>query len=278
MIPGYSRYHKYYNEIKSNSRPLEYLAKQDSIYFSVQKVLSEVKPDCALELGFGLGYTTYALNPQGIETIRVDLTESAINAAKEKFGDFYVNSDAFQYLGSIEKSFDLIIVNELIEHVQNPKKFISDLMNVAPKSHILITTPNKGIWRSLSWKTDNAPVHLHWFSETTFAKLIGGSNRQYGFVDFTDYHKAHPFYINFSSLSGKNASHVFNEDGTIQVEVTRKIPFRQFFYRLYYAILMFLRKDVFRAEATGKTLAVLIRPIEYSKLSLKQELLKNDYR
>lgn len=50
LIPGYNRYNEYYNEIKRHSRPLEYLAKQDSIYFSVQKVLQDIKPDCVLEL------------------------------------------------------------------------------------------------------------------------------------------------------------------------------------------------------------------------------------
>lgn len=259
-VPGYSRYYRYFDNVKNNHAPLDYLVSEDSIYWSVKQTLNMYRPLNVLELGSGLGYLTYALRQQGYEAIGVDLSEQAVTRAIDRFGAYYYCSDVFEYLGKIERKFDLIIVNEVIEHVQNPVKLIEDLKCASPSSYILFTTPNKDIWRNYSWKTDNAPVHLHWFSKQSLTMVLEKLNLQFEFLNFSEYHKTYPLFIDFDKMSNNNADHIFKENGIVRMESNGRNSLKSIFYPLYYSVLRILGRDIFQADTEGKTIACIIKP------------------
>jgi 2-polyprenyl-3-methyl-5-hydroxy-6-metoxy-1,4-benzoquinol methylase len=67
-VPGYDRYYKYKNKVKTIENPLQYLAGTEEAYWVIDNAL---KPDIGkkdlkiLECGCGMGYLTYFLHKVG---------------------------------------------------------------------------------------------------------------------------------------------------------------------------------------------------------------------
>ena len=100
--------------------------------------------DCAC----GAGYGSFILSLQN-EVTGIDLSEEAINYAKKR----YVNNGLGFVLGTAEKlpfknkSFDVIVSFETIEHLKNPGKFILEVKRVLKDNGTLIvSTPNKSVF------------------------------------------------------------------------------------------------------------------------------------
>ena len=78
------------------------------------------------------------------------------------------------YIGSIHENlfsnikFDLIILNQVLEHIPNPNKLLKEISNkLSQNGQIIISTPNVGsFYRKLfgtSWINWHIPYHLHHF-------------------------------------------------------------------------------------------------------------------
>jgi len=151
----------------------------------------------------------------------IDISEVAISKAREKF------PESIFYISSAEKmdcipdaSIDFIITIELLEHVQDVRKTVSEFSRVLkPNGRILFTTPCANRY-SFEWFSN--------FFSQTLEKSPDGFNR-FG----TD-----P-YEHVRRLTSDDISQVFSEVN-LSVE---KIRFRaHFFTRLSYLIYTTLRK------------------------------------
>jgi len=195
-VPGYHRYWKYADVVSKISNPLQYLTEKESPYWAVSKAVSEYtdnikKNPRIIEIGSGLGYFTYALKKAGYNIIGLDISEKAVENAKQRYGDFYISGDLYKY--SIENSglYDLVILTEVIEHIEDISSFISALSKlIQPKGQIIITTPNKSIYPSTAvWVSDFPPVHYWWLSKESFMYIAEKLNMKVSFVDFTEFYK-----------------------------------------------------------------------------------------
>lgn len=209
FVPGYDRYWNYLKLIKSFKNPLAYLASEEEMYFSVQKNLerlSELKKEKILEVGSGLGYLTFALQTAGYNVKGLDISQTAVDMATNEFGDFYIHSDISDFSKSNSGSIDIVILTEVIEHINEPLKFIEQiLLLLKPGGHIIITTPNKSLLpNTIVWKTENPPVHCWWFSEESLSFIAVKNNCTVSFFDFTEYYKPITKYVSFNTRSLKN--------------------------------------------------------------------------
>lgn len=143
--PGYMRYEEYAREILHTSNPATYLSRKEEMYYGLFKsVRTHIKKGASvLDVGCGLGYATYALNVLGYKATGLDISREAITKAKERYGDFFQCEDFFK-LTKDQKTYDVICMLELIEHVEDPSMFILHAMELLNEGGILIlTTPNK---------------------------------------------------------------------------------------------------------------------------------------
>lgn len=282
-IPGYERYHRYARDIKNHSNPLEYLAQTEEAYWGVKESLKQLVRDKAsttiLEIGSGLGYLTFALNQANYNVLGLDISPTAVNQAINNFGDHYLCTNLFDYALTHPATFDIVILTEVIEHVENPLAFFAAIHQLLkPGGHAIITTPNKSFYfKEIIWSTDLPPVHFWWFSEDSMIQLAKKTGLNIRFINFSSYYK-----INYSAIDMKVLHDrplpkpIFNQQGELIVQekpmprhfksqlrsVLFKIPFTKKVFRKLKAAL---NQNLVVCAQRGTVLcAVLQKPLESS--------------
>ncbi|MEZ0542281.1 class I SAM-dependent methyltransferase [Fibrella arboris] len=195
VVGGYCRYQQFHDQIKKQARPLQYLAEQEGIYWTILKSIQDqliVQTDRILEVGCGLGYLTYALRQEGYLATGIDISPEAISNATACYGPYYRAENIIGLSGRSQERYDVIIMTELIEHLEDPLLFLSEVRQLlAPNGKLLITTPNKSFLHKNreTWQSDLPPVHFWWFSEQSVQPIARRLNMQYQLLDFSDYNR-----------------------------------------------------------------------------------------
>lgn len=104
-----------------------------------------VKPDmCILEVGCGRGEDLTLFSRVKI-IVGLDVSEVALKMARKKpERRFHLICGSAEDLPFKRDSVDIVIASEVIEHLPNPRKFVSQASEVLRDSgRVMITTPNK---------------------------------------------------------------------------------------------------------------------------------------
>jgi len=228
-VRWYDRYWMYSQAVKEVNNPLNYLAEKEDIYWAIKKTLETTtnklpKSTNILEIGSGLGYLTYALNQEGYNTVGIDISQEAVRAANQNFGNFYCCEDLEDFVKNNESKFDFIIFTELIEHLSNIFDFFEKVTKLLKeKGRIILTTPNKTFYpASVIWATDLPPVHFWWFSEESLKYIAKEQKLIVSFLDFKDYYSKHKTIIDLTFIKIPITPPVFNEDGTLIQELNKE--------------------------------------------------------
>lgn len=184
-LPGYSRYAMYAAQVTRQARPLEWLAAQEEMYGFIAAELGQRGPGATgqvLEVGSGFGYLTWSLHAAGYRVRGLELSARAVEAARARFGDLFAVHDISRADPAVD-GVDVVVMTEVLEHVADPAALLASIARVLrPGGRALITTPNKSSApRGAYWLTDNPPVHLWWFSETTLRLLAARAGLRVSF-------------------------------------------------------------------------------------------------
>jgi len=219
-VQGYTRYQDYQNKVLIEKDPLTYLANSEPCYWgpvhAIQNILKLDKGAKILEVGSGLGYFTYSLKQSGYNIQGLDISQDAVDKANKMYGECYLCDDLLHFAEANLASFDLVIMTEVIEHLNEPKKFILSIKKLLkPDGKYIFTTPNKSFYPdAVSWHTDAPPVHCWWFSEKSVAYIANILNVPFKLVDFTDYYKKHPYINKIVSLDDPG-HFIFDSNGKV---------------------------------------------------------------
>lgn len=240
-VPGYDRYAKYAKKVKYIANPLKFLAESEDTYWAVNEAISLYVSDKnsskILEIGSGLGYLTYSLINDGYDTIGMDISKSAVDQANKLFGNYYICADLFEYAKNNPATYDIIILTEVIEHVEKPLNFIKSIMELLkPDGRAIISTPNKSLCPlDIHWFTEAPPVHYWWFSEDSMKFIANRVNANISFVNFTEYYKKNSLLFNIKELR-KNIPRqpILNSKG--EVIATTKVKLSILYLCIYFLI------------------------------------------
>lgn len=185
---GYDRYLRYAQQVTAQSHPLEWLAKQEDMYWGVRQLLDGAglkSGDKVIEVGCGLGYLTYAMRHEGLNAHGIDLSQVAVEGARSRFGSHYSVGDAVE--SRLTANADAVVALELIEHLADPAAFMARLKQAMhPAAKLILSTPNRDTYPECTvWNTDLPPVHFHWFSEDGISALARRCGFIATFADFT---------------------------------------------------------------------------------------------
>jgi 2-polyprenyl-3-methyl-5-hydroxy-6-metoxy-1,4-benzoquinol methylase len=135
-------------------------------------------PESLLDVGCGEGVLTErwarALAPARV--VGVDAADLGAEWARRPAASFAV-ADA-EALPFADGEFGLVAAIELLEHVGDPARTLTELARVA-RSHLLVSVPREPLWRALNvargaYVRDlgNTPGHRHHWSRRSFTELL----------------------------------------------------------------------------------------------------------
>ncbi len=155
----------------------------DAAMFGCLQEVSEKsnKPMKILEVGCGeglLGAKILKVFDKAAYT-GLDIEDAIIDEAKQNCeqGSFSVAS-VYDLSDYHESPFDLVIVSEVLEHLESPERALNELKKIQ-SDYFVFSVPREPLWRFLNIarfkyinKLGNTPGHLKHWSKKGFKKLI----------------------------------------------------------------------------------------------------------
>jgi SAM-dependent methyltransferase len=149
-------------------------------------LLAEVRPgDRALDIGCGTGDFTAALAQAGARAVGVEVAQAAVERARARHPGLDFRLVPIEGPLPLEdSSFDLVWASEVIEHVDDTARWLSEVRRVlAPGGRLLVTTPSHGRLRVALGGVErfSEPLgdHLHLYTRGSLRSLL----EEFGFGD-----------------------------------------------------------------------------------------------
>lgn len=151
---------------------------------SLQELFERAAPESILDVGCGEGVLTarWAELLGSKPVVGIDLPDPKLRSEWETRRRENLEFRALdgEQLPFGEDQFDLVAAIEVLEHVSDPERTLTEMSRVAQR-HLLVSVPREPLWRALNVargaylrEFGNTPGHLHHFSRRTFIGLLGG--------------------------------------------------------------------------------------------------------
>lgn len=132
-----------------------------------------------LDIGCGEGHLCAELREAGWQRVTgIDISNTRVARAREMYPDIDFYDRPIQQTGIEPGSFDLIVMDNVIEHLPDPKGMVSGLRTyLAPGGRLVVITPNmeSGHFRLLGrrWTPELAPhTHIFLFTPASLSQLF----------------------------------------------------------------------------------------------------------
>jgi ubiquinone/menaquinone biosynthesis C-methylase UbiE len=141
--------------------------------------LSDVTPgDRVLDLGCGAGELTADLARVAPHTVGADVAEAALARARRRHPDLQLRLVSLEgILPFDDGAFDVVWSSEVIEHVADTARWLSEVRRVlAPSGRLLLTTPAHGRLRlalfGINRFSEPLGDHLHLYTSASLRRLL----------------------------------------------------------------------------------------------------------
>lgn len=150
---------------------------------SLTGFIDQVKPIEVHEVGCGEGYWIINFYKQGINAKGTDISENAINIARDNAGKSGIKELIFQKksiynLTAEADSAELVVCCEVLEHLDEPEAGIANLSRIA-NPYLIVSVPREPIWRILNMARGkylstygNTPGHVQHWTKKSFIALV----------------------------------------------------------------------------------------------------------
>lgn len=151
----------------------------ESAYQLIRPRLKDV--DRVLEVGCGPGYSSQRILkwlPDRSRFIASDLASGLIEHARRLNHDLSCIQQSAYELAHPDNSFDLVIMLEVLEHLERPELALAELHRVSSR-YVLLSTPREPLWRTLNFlrgkylsDLGNTPGHIQHWSTAGLARFV----------------------------------------------------------------------------------------------------------
>uniref|UniRef100_A0A6M3L5V0 Putative methyltransferase n=1 Tax=viral metagenome TaxID=1070528 RepID=A0A6M3L5V0_9ZZZZ len=129
-----------------------------------QKVASHISPeDTVLDVGCGVGVLLDVLKPLCREVAGLDISPKAIEILKSKGIEGKVGK--LPTIDYPDKSFDVVVATETLEHLSEPELLVKEMMRVARKK-VIVSVPDNVLG------PDTEKEHKQLFTRDSFGELL----------------------------------------------------------------------------------------------------------
>lgn len=142
-----------------------------------------------LEIGSGLGFLLAELKKDGWDVLGIEPNLTLADHAREELG-VETRSELLHQAGIPDETFDVVIMNHVIEHVDEPLATLREINRVLkPNGHLVLETPRYDtlMFRLLGRRERslNCEGHIYFFTTQTlknFYQAAGFETRQLNYV------------------------------------------------------------------------------------------------
>jgi methionine biosynthesis protein MetW len=180
IVRLYRKYYNYRKVSRGNSLRvwLRKNARLRTIYHAINgeyiaEILRKSKGK-VLDVGCGNGVLLEDLRENGCVAMGVELNPDNVSIAKVK--GFEVFCGSLEDARYQDNTFDVVIVNHVLEHVPSPIKTMKEIWRILkPGGKVFIQTPNEESYMrkifGKYWTGWHIPFHFNYFSQRTIRKL-----------------------------------------------------------------------------------------------------------
>jgi SAM-dependent methyltransferase len=156
---------------------------------TLDELWNKAAPESILDVGCGEGVLTeqWADKLGSRRIVGIDLDDPKLKAEwdKRQRGNLEYRVEDATNLSYGDNEFDMSTAIEVLEHVPDPERTVSEMARVA-KRWVLVSVPREPLWRGLNmargayWKDfGNTPGHINHWSKRSFVSMLS----RYGTVD-----------------------------------------------------------------------------------------------
>ncbi len=145
--------------------------------FSIIRLLNLLPFDSVLDVGCADGYLPALIRHLfGSAVFGTDISDRALRRGQDLFDVYGTAADAHR-LPFSDKSMDICVCSEVLEHVVNPSAVIAEMQRIARKA-VVLSTPRAANEKQKQHHFDtldkNEPhAHIHFFTDHDIHKLCG---------------------------------------------------------------------------------------------------------
>jgi SAM-dependent methyltransferase len=124
-----------------------------------------------LDAGCGSGYGAAELAREAREVVGIDISEEAIDYARERYHGQRVQFERASCLEipAADGAFDLVVAFEIIEHLSDWRTFLREARRVlSPPGQFVVSTPNRLYYAESRAQLGPNPFHAHEFDYAEF--------------------------------------------------------------------------------------------------------------
>lgn len=133
-----------------------------------------------LDVGCGNGLSLYNLKKHNWDVYGFDMSEEAVNFAKQKFDLQNVKHCLVDFMEYPSEYFDVVTMSHVIEHLKEPAETLKKINSILKDDGLMvITTPNVNSFNfkffGKYWFPLDTPRHLNLFSRSTINKILSAN-------------------------------------------------------------------------------------------------------
>lgn len=168
----------YYNKYKSTNPIAKRL--MHGFFDSLYNLIDSLSLNTVYEAGCGEGEVSHRLSMryQNVAFSASDLSKSKILQAKKEYPEIQFETASIYALPYPDNQFDLVIVSEVLEHLEAPEKALAETLRISGR-YVLLSVPNEPVWRIANMargkylkRLGNTPGHIQHWSKKSFVRLV----------------------------------------------------------------------------------------------------------
>lgn len=172
------------NFLKHTSKNLVQQLLINNFYQTLIKIIKPLKAKTILDVGCGEGFSLNKLheNNVGEKLEGIDYSKEAISIGKKLFPNLSLKQGSIYNLPYKDNTFDIVLSTEVLEHLENPKKALQEILRVS-KKYILVSVPNEPFFMMSNFlrgknvmQFGNDPEHIQHWTVFSFQRFLKREN------------------------------------------------------------------------------------------------------